>query len=95
MWNRQAKLYGQPNINWSTMAQSADQQWHTFRVYRKSPNVAVFQIDENPVEEVSSNVPTSNLPVFLMSYTGWADNEFLIDWIRVRKFAYPEPAVTF
>ena len=64
-WNRQAKLSGQPDVNWNAMAEAADQQWHTFRVYRESPNVAGFQIDENPPELVSSNVPTSSLPVFL------------------------------
>jgi hypothetical protein len=94
-WNRQAKLRSQPDINWNAMAQAADQQWHTFRVYRQSPNVAGFQIDGNPVELVSSNVPTSNLAAFLMSYTGGSDNQFIVDWIRVRKFTYPEPVAAF
>ncbi len=93
-WNRQAKLSGQADVNWGAMAQAADQQWHIFRVYRESPNVAGFQIDENPVEEVSSNVPTFNLPAFLMSYTEGANNQFIVDWIRVRKFAYPGPITT-
>jgi hypothetical protein len=90
-WDRQAKLRGQSDTNWNAMAQVADQQWHTFRVYRQSPNVAGFQIDDNPVETISTSVPISNLPVFLMSYTGGFDNQFVADWIRVRKFAYPEP----
>jgi hypothetical protein len=90
-WNRQAKLRGQSDTNWNAMAQVADQQWHTFRVYRQSPDVAGFQIDDNPVESVSAEVPTSHLPVFLMSYTEGFDNQFVVDWIRVRKFASPEP----
>jgi hypothetical protein len=94
IWNRQVRLSGQPDVNWNAMAQVADDQWHIFSVYRRSPNVAGFQIDENPVEEVSSNVPTSNLPVFLMSYTEGSNNQFIVDWVRVRKFAYPEPVAT-
>jgi hypothetical protein len=90
-WNRQAKLSGQADSNWNAMAEAADQQWHIFGVYRLSSNVAGFQIDQNPVESVTSNVPTSNLSAYLMSYTGGANNQVVADWIRVRKFVSPQP----
>ncbi|HAM51438.1 MAG TPA: hypothetical protein DCP92_12400, partial [Nitrospiraceae bacterium] len=90
-WNREAALSGQGDSNWNAMAEAADQQPHIFSIYRLSSDVAGFQIDENPVESVSTNVPTSTLPVFLMSYTEGANNQFIVDWVRVRKFVSPQP----
>ena len=94
-WNRQSKLSGQADeANFASMAETADTNWHTFHLYRLSSGVAGFQIDDNAVETVASNVPVSNLPLFLLSYTENYDNEFLVDWVRVRKFASPEPVVS-
>ncbi|MGD0884643.1 MAG: DUF2341 domain-containing protein, partial [Thermodesulfovibrionales bacterium] len=90
-WNRQAKLSGQLEGNWNAMAEASDQQWHIFSVYRQGSDVAGFQIDQNPVESVTSNVPTSNLSAYLMSYSAGADNQVVADWIRVRKFVSPQP----
>jgi hypothetical protein len=90
-WNRQAKLSGQADSNWNAMAEAADQQWHIFSVYRLSSDVAGFQIDQNPVESVTSNVPASNLSAYLMSYTGGGKNQVVADWVRVRKFVSPQP----
>ena len=40
------------------MAVPADDNWHTFRVYRESPNIAGFQIDNTAVETSNTDVPT-------------------------------------
>ncbi len=89
LWGREAKLGSQPDV-WTDMAGTADQQWHTYRIYRKSPDLAGFRIDNNPVEEVTSaDVPSSSLHPFLFSYG--ESNQVVADWIRARKYAEPEP----
>ena len=50
------------------MDQASDDGWHIFHLYRQSPGTAGFQIDDNPVEIVTTNVPTIDLRPFLMSY---------------------------
>ncbi len=91
-WQRQAKLSGQPDA-WVNMAQTADPNWHVFHIYRQSPNIAGFQIDDNPTETTTgdggTSVPTMNLPPFLMSYG--SGNQFVVDWTRVRKWAGADP----
>jgi len=90
-WQRQAKLAGQPDV-FTNMAQTADQSWHVFHISRLSPNFAGFQIDKNPAENVNTNVPTVNLPPFLMSYG--TNNNFIVDWTRVRKWIGSDLPVT-
>ena len=90
-WQRQAKLTGDPD-DFVNMAQTADTDWHTFHTYRESPNIAGFQIDDNPVETVTTTVPTINLPQFLMSYGN--TNQFVVDWTIVRKYIATEPTAT-
>ncbi len=93
-WERQAKTTSQLDT-WINMAQLANANPHIFRVYRKSPDIAGFQIDNTPAEEYTSgsgstSVPTGELAAFLMSYgTG---NQFIIDWIRVRKYCGADAA---
>jgi hypothetical protein len=70
------------------MAVPVDTDWHTFRAYRLSPATAGLQIDNNPVEIVTTAVPTVDLPAFLMSYG--SGNQFIVDWIRVRSFCGAE-----
>ncbi len=89
-WQRQAKLAGQPDV-FTNMAQTADQNWHVFHLSRLSPNFAGFQIDKNPAENVSTNVPTVSLPPFLMSYG--TNNNFIVDWTRVRKWIGTDPSI--
>jgi hypothetical protein len=97
-WNRQSKLLSQPDTqNWLAMAQSADQNWHTFAIFRQAgvPNTAGYQIDQNPVETTTASVvPGSNLPVFLMSYTESGPNQTIVDWMRVRKYSSVDPTAT-
>jgi len=89
-WQREAKLTGQSSA-FINMAQTADQNWHIFHIYRESPDIAGFQIDDNPVETVNNtSVPTMNLPPFLMSYGN--GNQFVVDWTRVRKWAGVDPS---
>jgi hypothetical protein len=90
-WQRQAKLSGHPDI-FTNMTQTADKLWHTFRVFRQSPNIAGYQIDNNPIETTNTNVPTESLPPFLMSYAAGGTNHFVVDWTRVRKWAGSDPA---
>ncbi|MHC1731102.1 MAG: DUF2341 domain-containing protein [Bacteroidales bacterium] len=93
-WQRQAKLAGQTDVSnpFYNMAQAADQEWHVFRLFRDGTNTAGFQIDNNPVETTTDNVPTNVLPPFLMSYG--TDNDLLVDWTRVRKWAGSDPLLT-
>ena len=92
-WQRQAKIAPATDDQhiFYNMAQEADPNWHIFRVYRQSPNVAGFQIDDNPVETTTANVPTSSLPPFLMSYTEGVQSRLVVDWTRVRKWAGADP----
>ena len=57
---------------------------------------AGFQIDNNPVEIVTTNVPTIDLRPFLMSYSSitGTTNQFIVDWTRVRKWAGVDPIAT-
>jgi hypothetical protein len=89
-WNRQAKLNGETGEpHWSAMAQAADQNWHTFTLFRTSGSstTAGYQIDNSTVETATSYVPTSWLPIFFMSYTEGSTDQVVVDWARVRKWA--------
>ena len=90
-WQRQSSSAGITD-GLIDMSQTSDKNWHVFRVYRNSSGTAGFQIDNNPVETVSTNVPTMNLPPFLMSYG--SGNQFIVDWTRVRKYVATEPTTT-
>lgn len=94
-WQRQAKLDGQPD-EFFNMGQAADQDWHIFHVYRESPALAGFQIDDNPAETTTgtanTSVPTASLPPFLMSYGN--GNQFIADWTRVRKWIGQDPLIS-
>ena len=90
-WQRQASATGSSGSVIS-MAQNSDTNWHIFRTYRLSQPLAGYQIDDTAVETTSSNVPTINLPAFLMSYG--ASNDMLVDWIRIRQYCGASPAVT-
>ena len=74
------------------MGQAADNEWHTFRIFRQSPGTAGFQIDDNPTETVSEYVPTNDIPPYIDLY-GY-DNDVIVDWFRIRKWAGSDP-VTF
>lgn len=87
-WQREAKLSNSGD-QFQTMAQTAGKGWYVFRIYRQGPNIAGYQINNETVETTSSYVPTMELPPFLMSYG--AGNHFLVDWIRVRKWAGSDP----
>lgn len=93
-WQRQTKLAGQTDVSnpFYNMAQEADQDWHIFRLYREGTNTAGFQIDNNPVETTDQNVPPNSLPPFLMSFG--TENDMLVDWTRVRKWAGSDPILT-
>ena len=87
-WQRQSKLQAGTDT-WVNMTQTADQNWHIFHVYRESAGTAGFQIDDNPVETVTENVPTVDLPPFLMSFGN--TNQFIIDWTRSPKMGRFRP----
>ena len=58
-WSRQSRLSADPDSpepGWQIMAQTADKDWHTLKVFRTSPGTAGFQIDESPVEKTTSSV---------------------------------------
>jgi len=93
-WQRQAKIYPATDLTnpFYNMAQTADKEWHTFRVYREGTNTAGFQIDNNLAETTTANVPTTALPPFLMSFG--TNNDVIVDWTRVRKWAGSDPVIT-
>jgi hypothetical protein len=62
------------------MAQTADEAWHTFRVYRQGAGLAGFQIDDNAVETTNQNVPSASLPPFIMAYTEASQCIVDVDW---------------
>ena len=70
----------------------ADPDWHILRTYRLSPDVAGFQIDDNPAETDTADVPTIDLPAFLMSYG--SGNQFIVDWIRIRHYCGADATAT-
>ncbi|MCU0458725.1 MAG: DUF2341 domain-containing protein [Bacteroidales bacterium] len=92
-WQRQAKIAPNSDVAhpFANMVQTADANWHVFSVFRQSPNIAGFQIDDNSVETTTSNVPTSDLPPFLMAYTESVVSRLDVDWTRVRKWAGADP----
>lgn len=92
-WQREAKL-GSPD-RFVAMAQTADPGFHTFRVSRYGTNTAGFQIDNNPTETTTTDVPTLDLPPFIMS-VGIPDyNHVIVDWVRVRKWLGVAPTMIF
>ena len=93
-WQRQAKIYPATDLThpFYNMAQTADREWHTFRVYREGTNTAGYQIDNNLTETTTTNVPTTALPPFLMSFG--TNNDVIVDWTRVRKWAGSDPVIT-
>ncbi len=84
-WQRYASFPGAGNYFVEPMGQTADTDWHTFRIFRLSPGTAGFQIDDNPTETVSEYVPTTDIPPYIDSY-GY-DNDVIVDWFRIRKWA--------
>ena len=91
-WERQAMLSSIPDDPWVTTGIPVTTGWHTFRIFRTSPATAGFQVDAT-LETTTSNVPTSNLPVFLMSYGN--TNQLAVDWVRVRRWCGSEPTLEF
>ena len=88
-WLRYASFPGAGNYYVEPMGQAADNEWHTFRVFRQSPGTAGFQIDDNPTETVSENVPTIDIPPYIDLY-GY-DNDVIVDWFRICKWAGSDP----
>ena len=91
-WERQTARTGGSDATRTSMGVTADAGWHIFRVYRESNTLARFQIDNQAIEPDNTNIPTINLPPFLMSYSNVASttNTFIVDWTRVRKWAGAE-----
>lgn len=89
-WQKQARKESGDDNNITNMAQNADQNWHIFHVGRHIENVAAFQIDDNNFENIQdANVPTIDLPTFLMSFG--LGNQLVTDWTRVRKWVGSDP----
>jgi len=92
-WQRQAKISPATDTQhpFYNMAQTADENWHIFRVYRQGDNLAGYQIDDNTAETTNQNVPSASLPPFIMSYTEASPAIVNVDWTRVRKWAGADP----
>ncbi len=93
-WRGQAATSGS-SYTWNDLEQLSDAGWHTFRIYREpsgTPAMAGYQLDNNNIVTISTNVPASSLNPYLMCYgTG---NIITSDWVRVRKWAGEELPVT-
>ncbi|MHC1731100.1 MAG: DUF2341 domain-containing protein [Bacteroidales bacterium] len=92
-WQRQAKIAPATDAQhpFYNMAQTADENWHIFRVFRQGTSLAGFQIDDNGTETTNQNVPTVSLPPFIMAYTEASPAIVNVDWTRVRKWAGADP----
>lgn len=90
-WRKQAATSG-TSSSVSNMLQAFDANPHEFRIFRNPSSSAGFQVDNNTIETVSSNIPTSNLNPFFFCYG--SSNQITIDWVRVRKWAGAEMDVT-
>jgi len=81
------------NVSTETnMAQTVDNNWHTMRIAWVSSSLARFQVDSNPWEDITTNIPSVLLPPWLFAFgTGQQLN---VDWIVVRQYANSEPSNT-
>jgi hypothetical protein len=70
--------------------------WLTVRVAWAAPGVIKYQINTNPWQQITTNVPTtgSDLHAYLMSYaaSGYS-TELDVDWVMVRQFAAVDPTI--
>ncbi len=82
------------NVGGSVIAmdQAADQNFHVFKVYRESPRIAGFQVDNNPAERQPSNIPTGLMSSIIQAYGPGC--QVIADWTRVRKWAGSDPVAT-
>jgi len=68
-----------------------DTDWHIYKIFRESPGTAGFMIDAASAT-VTAGVTTLNLQPFLMAYG--TNNQFIVDWTRVRKWAGFDPVTS-
>jgi len=68
--------------------------FHTYRAIWKT-NSTEFYRDGIYHEEVTTNVPKVSLPIWFLTSQwggpGWPESRIDVDWVRVRKYAFPEP----
>ncbi len=93
--NRYQRYIGDTYANFGP---AADNEWHLFGLYRRSPGTAGFRVDDSEVT-YSSSISTALLHPFLMAYAGSSTSglpgqNFNVDWTRVRKYAEVDPVVT-
>jgi len=71
--------------------------FHTYRVLWKTNSVKFYR-DGVYHEELTTNVPNVSLPIWFLT-SNWAgtryypDSRIDVDWVRIRKYAFPEPTV--
>jgi len=70
---------------------ATDTDWHIYSIYRQSPGTVGFMIGAS-LAVPTNPVPTADLSPFLMSFG--TNNQFIVDWTRVRKWAGADPSAT-
>jgi hypothetical protein len=67
-----------------------DNNYHIIKMMRANSTTNLYQVDNNAIQNISSNIPTVNLPATL---TARMTNDFIeADWLFVRKYVSPEPS---
>lgn len=93
VWVKEADSGGSQTS--SNMAQSIDTNVHTFTAAFVNLSDAQYQVDSNPVESLTTDVPQINVApwVFVYGANGYSTDQ-VVDWVRTRTWATTPPTVT-
>lgn len=80
----------------SNMRQRIDNaSWHVHRIAFFSPKLILYQNDQNPWEQLTTNIPVSSLKPWLFSSSSTGKNASMeFGTFIVRKYTNPEPVLT-
>jgi hypothetical protein len=77
------------------MVQSIDTNWHTFRIAFVSSTSAMFQVDANSWEPLTTGIPTISLKPWLFALATSGNTTTMdVSSVMVRKYANPKPTTT-
>jgi hypothetical protein len=81
-----------PPDNCRSPTRPHDSAFHVYRIERRLGGEARFFVDEEPAPMFTASHSTDQTGIILRNYLG--DSDLLVDWIRGRRLARPEPTVT-
>ena len=79
------------NLN---MAQTIDGTYHTRRIAWVSPTSVLYQIDNNPWQQITTNIPVISLNPWLFVYAAAGTTSMDVQSVIVRRYSAIEPLVT-